>query len=220
MRPDPDALAALEEERDFLLRSPADLDRELAAGDIDEADHRTLTADYTARAAEVLRSIDEGRAALSNANEPTSLGRRLLVVGGVTLVAVLAGVLVAQSSGRRGSSGLTGLDVAAASSRAADCLVLEQEGEADDALDCYSEILESLPGNAGALTARGWLQVREFEIEDGLDDLDAAIQLDPDATSPYVFRASGRSRSDDAPGAIAVTAILSLISRAAIRLVR
>lgn len=203
MRPDPDALAALEEERDFLLRSLADLDRELAAGDIDESDHRTLTADYTARTAEVLRAIDEGRAALSTADEPTSLGRRLLVVGGVALVAVLAGVLVAQSSGSRGSSGLTGLDVAAASARADDCLVLEQEGEADEALDCYSEILESLPGNAGALTARGWLQIREFDVDDGLDDLDAAIQLDPDATAPYVFRASGRSRDDDASGAIA-----------------
>lgn len=203
MRPDPDALAALEEERDFLLRSLADLDRELAAGDIDDADHRTLTADYTARTAEVLRAIDEGRAALSAPEEATSFGRRLLVVGGVALVAVLAGVLVAQSSGSRGSSGLTGLDVAAASSRADDCLVFEQQGEVDEALDCYSEILESLPGNAGALTARGWLQVREFEIDDGLDDLDAAIQLDPEATAPYVFRASGRSRIGDAPGAVA-----------------
>ena len=42
MRPDPDALAALEEERDFLLRSLADLDRELAAGDIDDVDHLSL----------------------------------------------------------------------------------------------------------------------------------------------------------------------------------
>lgn len=203
MPADPDALGALEEERDFLLRSLEDLDRELAAGDIDSDDHRTLTADYTARAAEVLRAIDDGRAELSKADEPTPLGRRLLVVGGVVVVAVLAGVLVSQSSGSRGSAGPTGLDVAAASSKTDDCLALEQEGEAGEALDCYSEILESLPGNVAALTFRGWLQVREFDVDDGIDDLDSAIQLDPDATSPYVFRASARSRSGDAPGAVA-----------------
>lgn len=203
MPADPDALAAAEEERDFLLRSLADLDRELAAGDIDEVDHRTLTADYTARTAEVLRAIDEGRDSLDQAPPPVGLGRRLAVVGGVAAVAVLAGVLVAQASGSRGSSGLTGLDVGAASSRTNDCLALEQSGEPDEALDCYGEILDSLPSNVPALTFRGWLQVREFDLDDGLADLDAAIQLDPDATSPYVFRASGRSRSDDASGAVA-----------------
>ena len=203
MHPDPDALATLEEERDFLLRSLADLDRELAAGDIDEVDHQALTADYTARAADVLRAIDDGRAAIDDARAPTSLRRRLLAVGGVAAIAVVAGILVAQSSGSRGSSGLTGLDVAAASSRTDDCLGLEQGGDPDEAFDCYSEILDSLPGNVPALTFRGWLQVREFDVDDGIDDLDAAIQLDPDATSPYVFRASARSRVDDAAGAVA-----------------
>ncbi|WP_436793269.1 tetratricopeptide repeat protein [Actinospongicola halichondriae] len=203
MRLDPDALAALEEERDFLLRSLADLDRELAAGDIDEHDHRTLTAGYTTRAAEVLRAIEADRAAIDEERPATSLARRLLVIGGVAVVAVVAGLLVAQSSGSRGSSGLTGLDVAAASSRADDCLALEQGGDADGAVDCYSEILESLPGNVRALTFRGWLQVREFDVDDGIADLDAAIQLDPESTSPYVFRASARSRSGDAAGAVA-----------------
>ncbi len=37
---DPDALAALEEERDFLLRSLEDLEREYAAGDVDDSDFR------------------------------------------------------------------------------------------------------------------------------------------------------------------------------------
>ncbi len=203
MRPDPDELAALEERRDFLLRSLTDLDRELAAGDIDEVDHRTLTADYTARAADVLHAIEDGRAALATPNPPTSLGRRLVAVGGVVVVAVLAGVLVAQASGSRGNAGLTGLDVGATSARSGDCLAMEQSGETASALDCYSEILDSLPGNVSALTFRGWLRIRESDLDAGIADLDSAIQLDPDATSPYVFRASGRSRSGDAPGAVA-----------------
>ena len=202
-RLDPDALAALEEERDFLLRSLEDLERERDAGDIDDHDYRTLKDDYTVRAADVLRAIDDGREAFDEARAPTSNRRRLLAAGAVVLLAVMAGVLVMQSSGRRGSSGLTGLDVAAASSRVDDCQVLDREGDADAALECYSEILESLPANVATLTFRGWLQIREFDVADGLDDLDAAIQLAPDATAPYLFRASGRARQRDAPGAVA-----------------
>ena len=48
---DPDALAALEEERTFLLTSLRDLDAELAAGDIDRADYDELRDDYTRRTA-------------------------------------------------------------------------------------------------------------------------------------------------------------------------
>lgn len=200
---DPDALAELEERRDFLLRSLADLDAELAAGDIDELDHRTLSADYTARAADVLRAIEQARAPEEAAPSSSVRGRRVVTVLGVLAIAVLAGVLVTQASGRRGSAGPTGLDVSAASSRLDDCQALDAEGDADAALACYDEILESLPGNVGALTFRGWLRVRSGDEEAGLDDLDAAIQLDPDATAPYVFRASGRARTGDAAGAVA-----------------
>ena len=202
---DPDALLALEEERDFLLRSLDDLEREHAAGDVDAGDYRTLKDDYTARAAAVLRAIDEGR--LPAEEEPDStpggLRRRILTVLGVVVLAVVAGVLVVESSGRRGSSGLTGLDVTAASSRVDDCLRLEQEEDPEAALECFGEILEVVPGNVEALAFRGWLQVREFDVGDGLDDLDAAIALDPDATAPYVFRSSGRSRDGDPRGAVA-----------------
>jgi hypothetical protein len=52
---DPDELARLEEERDFLLRSLRDLDREHEAGEIEEDDYRSLRDGYTARAASVLR---------------------------------------------------------------------------------------------------------------------------------------------------------------------
>lgn len=51
----------LEEERDFLLASLDDLEAERAAGDIDEADYRTLHDDYTARAARVLRHLETAR---------------------------------------------------------------------------------------------------------------------------------------------------------------
>ncbi len=61
MPTNPDRLAELEEERRFLLRSLADLEREHDAGDVDVDDYQTLRDGYTVRAASVLRSIDDGR---------------------------------------------------------------------------------------------------------------------------------------------------------------
>ena len=61
----PDRLAALEEERRYLLRSLRDLDVEYEAGDVDDTDYETLRDDYTKRAADVLRSIESGRTALA-----------------------------------------------------------------------------------------------------------------------------------------------------------
>lgn len=214
MTADQDERAALEEERDFLLSSLDDLERERVAGDVDDHDYRTLKADYTARAASVLRALDPGSGAGTGPSpEPgargrgrrpaSSRGRRIATLAAVALVAVLAGVLVAQSSGRRGSAGLTGLDVRAASTRISQCQELEQAGDVDRALDCYSDVLEVLPANVEALTYRGWLQVREGELDAGVADLDAAVQLAPQATAPLIFRASGRARNADAPGAVA-----------------
>jgi hypothetical protein len=48
---------ALEEERDFCLRSLKDLDAEFAAGDIDEGDYQALRDSYTVRAAAALRRL-------------------------------------------------------------------------------------------------------------------------------------------------------------------
>jgi hypothetical protein len=55
---DLEVLESLEQEREFLLRSLADLDDEYEAGDIEDHDYRSLTDDYTARAAAVLRAIE------------------------------------------------------------------------------------------------------------------------------------------------------------------
>jgi tetratricopeptide (TPR) repeat protein len=60
---------SLQEERAFLLRSLADLDAEYEAGDIDDDDYRSLTNDYTARTAAVLR-------ALEGLDRPQSASRR------------------------------------------------------------------------------------------------------------------------------------------------
>ena len=97
---DPDALASLESERDFLLRSIADLETEREAGNLDDGRYQALKDDYTARAAAVLRSIEEGRDA---APPPVPVPRtRKLFTGGAVLVFVLVAALaLAAASGRR-----------------------------------------------------------------------------------------------------------------------
>lgn len=100
IRFDPDELARLEEERDFLLRSLDDLEAERADGNIDDDEYERLKDDYTARAAAVLRTIRDGLDTRPVA--PPSSGRRKFVVAaGVVAFAVLAGGLLARSLGER-----------------------------------------------------------------------------------------------------------------------
>ncbi|MEX2254029.1 MAG: hypothetical protein WEC34_01200 [Acidimicrobiia bacterium] len=90
----------LEEERDFLLRSLDDLEQERAAGSIDEESYRALHDDYTARAAAVIRALRDGID--TRPTEPTSSWkRRGLVIGGLVVFAVAAGVALALALGAR-----------------------------------------------------------------------------------------------------------------------
>src|SRR3954447_20002637 len=99
-------MSDLLEERDFLLRSLRDLDAELAAGDIEEDDYLALKDEYTARAAAVIRALDEPEPATASAlDAPGPLPRgswkvpiAVLVVVGLALG---AGWAVASSSGDR-----------------------------------------------------------------------------------------------------------------------
>jgi uncharacterized protein (TIGR02996 family) len=97
---DPDSLASLESERDFLLRSIADLDKERAAGNLDDDRYRTLKDDYTARAAAVLRSIEEGRDA--RPAPPSAPRKRKLLTGGAVLAfGLVAALALAAAAGKR-----------------------------------------------------------------------------------------------------------------------
>ena len=97
---DPDALASLESERDFLLRSIADLETEREAGNLDDERYRALKDDYTARAAAVLRSIEEGRDAMP-APAPVPRKRKLLTGGAVLVFVVVAVLGVAFAANQR-----------------------------------------------------------------------------------------------------------------------
>jgi cytochrome c-type biogenesis protein CcmH/NrfG len=94
----------LEAEREFLLRSLDDLDNELLAGNVDPWTYRVLHDDYTARAAAVIASIDEGmptRRGAAGDGARVSPVLRLVTVGGIVAFAVLAAVLLAHAIGQR-----------------------------------------------------------------------------------------------------------------------
>jgi len=90
----------LEQERDFLLRSLDDLERERAADAIDDASYRVLHDDYTARAAAVIRALRDGVDARPEAPR-VPWTRRALVIGGLVGFAVAAGVSLAFALGAR-----------------------------------------------------------------------------------------------------------------------
>lgn len=193
----PDRLAALEEERRFLLRSLADLEREFDAGDIDDVDYRELQDGYTVRAAATLRAIDEGRAALPP-RPPVNWPRR---IGTGAFLALLIGVvwwaLSASSAQRLPGQEITGDPVderqlVLAQARA----VQSQQPAAAAAL--YERVLENEPDNVEALTYRGWTltlsligetdtDVITETLRASVDLLAAAIDIDPTYPDPHCF---------------------------------
>ncbi len=187
---DPDAYAALEEQRNFLLASLDDLERERAAGDIDEHDYEALRDDYTARAAAVLRALEAGTARYQAAPRR---GSRRLAAGVLAAVLVLgtgAGILVARSSGSRtGNEEATG-DVRL---QVRDLLLEAQDDLAQqevlDAVMVYDQVLDLQPDNVEALTYRGWALILSTLVDRGLPFLRQAIAIDPTYPDARIFLA-------------------------------
>lgn len=195
---DPDRLAALEEERRFLLRSLADLERERQAGDIDDDDYRELRDGYTARAATTLRSIESGRAALPT-RPPTDWRRRAL---GLVSVAALVGIvwwaLSASSAQRLPGQQISGLDPRDQTQVLLSQARSLQLTDPASAAVVYGRILDDEPDHAEALTYRGWtLALSTVALDDddevqaildeAVESLVAAIEVDRTYPDPYCF---------------------------------
>lgn len=146
----------LEDEKAFLLGSLSDLEREHAAGDVDELDYVALKDSYTARAARLIAELEAG------STKPASSGRRrgIAWVALVVLLAAVSGVLVARTSGeRRTGEGMNGaIDDGSVSSLLTRARSM---GMSDIAtvLDLYSRVLAIEPDNIEALTYFGWFTV-------------------------------------------------------------
>lgn len=194
----PDRLAALEEERRFLLRSLADLEREHGAGDIDDGDYRELRDGYTSRAAATLRAIESGRAALP-AKQAVSWRRR--IIGSVVVIGLVALVwwaLAASSAQRLPGQQISGLDPR---DRQQVLLSQARSVQATDpatAAELYAAVLADDPDHAEALAYRGWTLalstvgepdpgVARSTLNAAGQSLLAAIEADRTYPDPYCF---------------------------------
>ena len=184
----------LEEERDFLLESLQDLERERAAGELSERDYQALHADYTARAAVVLRALERGTRARpargSKAAPPVKTKRPLVVTLGVVVLvaAVAAGAVATFSSQREPGAPMTGSLPDTPAGRLQQALQLESNGKAADALKIYDELIEENPRDVAALAYRGWLLKRAGLPDQAMASLDAAIAVDPRFPDAHFFR--------------------------------
>lgn len=190
-RLDPDALVALEEERDFLLRSLDDLETERGVGDIDEADYEGLKDDYTRRAAEVIRSVESKQVAF--ASVPTVEWKQVAVwLVGLAILGGLSGVLIARSSGARSAGDSISGDVRESTVS----LINEARSLQADrntwsiAIDVYDDVIEQDPSNVEALTYRAWLTNRlgGASNEAAVAFREVAL-FDPDYPDAIVFHA-------------------------------
>jgi tetratricopeptide (TPR) repeat protein len=204
--------AALEDERDHLLASLEDLEREHDAGDLDDADFETLRDDYTARTAAVLRALADDTAGdrpvdarPADVRSPDATGsdatgsprwRGPVVAAVVLALAIGAGVLVARSSGQRGAGTLTGNDDTVRA-RLANCQPLAFS-DPEAGVECYDDLLAESPDNVEALTYQGWALVRSGRIVEGSERFDRVVELDESFPDVHVFRAVVAARAADA----------------------
>jgi cytochrome c-type biogenesis protein CcmH/NrfG len=194
---------ALEEEREFLLRSLDDLDAERAEGNVDEETYARLHADYTARAARVIHQLDGDTLAPVTEATPVSTRRRVLTVTGIVAFAVVAGIALAYGLGARlPGQTITGNQSAASAQASAKAQLARLRAAVrarPDDVAAHLALAQGLMGTqdgAGALTqfqaaARldpsnpepfaysGWLIRLQGFPDQGLTLIDKAIQLNP-----------------------------------------
>jgi hypothetical protein len=200
-----DRLAALEEERRFLLRSLTDLEREHEAGDVDDLDYRTLKDGYTVRAAKVLREIEQGRRELPPP-KPRRWSRVVAVTAAVVAGSVGVGFALAGAWGERSSgqeiTGLTpGDESRIVLTNARDAM---SAGDFPTANALFAEVIdmERARGreNAEAVAYFGWtlalLTRQNPDQSNAQQRYDAAVValgqatvIEPDYADPYCFLA-------------------------------
>jgi len=213
-RTDPAEFDEAAEERDFLLRSLDDLDREHAAGNVDDDTYERLHADYTARAAIALRAMKEGGEPGDEPDvEDAPRGRhRLLVVGGLVVFAVVVAVSLAFALGARlpgntvtGRQVSPGGDVtnaqreqrlvAATKARPTDAqaqlaLARFRLGQQDlvGALTAYQAAAALAPTDPEPFAYSGWIIRLQGDPDQALQLLDKAVQVDGTYPDAHFFR--------------------------------
>lgn len=217
---DPDEIAALEAERDFVLTSLDDLDAAHAAGDLDEGDYRRLCDDYTARAAAVARSLQDGWDRRPARVRP-SWRHRVLVGSAVTAFAVGAALLANSTMGLRlpGQSVSGNDQIDPANQRALEQAVRQRPKDPDahralaqarltnrdllGALEAFDTAARLDPRDPAPRAYGGWIVYQAGLVDEALKRLAAASAADPAYPDAHLFRGIILLRSKNDPAGAA-----------------
>lgn len=185
----------LRDELNFLLNGLRDLEKERAAGDIDDIDYETIRDGYVARAAALSREI-EGLEQAAQQESP-KWWRRIVFSVAVIALGIGGGVLLAQNSGQRipGETFTGGIEQSTAN-----LLANARQLNFSDpvrAIELYSEVLKLEPDNVEALTYRSWMlalssrdsegSVKQLALTTAVTDLIRAQRADPSYPDSYCF---------------------------------
>jgi tetratricopeptide (TPR) repeat protein len=161
-------------ERDSLLSSIEDLEREAAAGDLDAAAFATLHEAEVARLAVVLRALEDAPVELGPVVATTSwhrfrryLGRRrtrrVLSIGATvtvlgTIALAAAGLAGVRLPGQGATGGVSIPTDAAVQQSLAQAATYASAGQLNSAIELYNAVLAKVPLQPEALTYKGWLE--------------------------------------------------------------
>ena len=214
----PDALAALEHQRNTLLRDLRELDEQHATADIDTGRYEALRDELTARAADVLTALDRNRT--TRPTRPRQTRTTAMIVVAVALTAIAAGWLLTsqlaprvapappQAATADGGERIARLaavvqrepdDVPA---RLALARLLLQEQDLPAALEQFDAVTDRDPAHAEALTYGGWVAVLTGDTAGGLKRLDRAVAADETYPDAHALRGLALMRSGDDAAAV------------------
>jgi len=199
----------LNDEREFLLRSLGDADRELEAGDLSAEDHAVLTERDRLRLAEV----DAALAALGDADEDPPLAaappevvaarrsdwRRVGIVACVFLI--VAGVVILvdhalrpRQPGQASSGSITLSKAQQVEEQLAQARADDNGGQVLQAIKLYDQVLREDPQDPVALAESGWLDwnygtegASPTLTVEGRHKEEEAIRLDPTFWEGHLF---------------------------------
>ena len=179
-------VSKLEEERDFLLRSLDDLDREYVSGELTDREFGTLRDDYTRRVAAVVRSLAE----TEPGEVPVAISGRFwrwFVV--LVSVGVLSGFALAQFSGLRApGESISGEVDRSPRSRLLNAEQLFFAEELEAARAAIEEILRDSPDFSGALVLSARMHERAGDPLPAIRQLDQVLQHSPEHVDALTLR--------------------------------
>ncbi len=176
-------------ERDFYLRSLADLEQEYRAAEIKREDFEELRAQYVARAAQSIKSLDEAN--IGKTPKKQQRLRSISWIVGVVVVSAIAGIMLANFSGSRGSTDQVSGDIRASTrQRLFEAREAMANQEIDLAIEIYNGVLRDDPADVEALTYRGWLANLSGDPIAARDFVEQAIVVDSSFADARVFASS------------------------------